>query len=126
MTADNLLTHIVSQTRANLEILVAQKQLADGDCRTLLEKLKSIEDVSQVVERTQNIAITPRVNTPDSRTTILSPAPGPAPVLFRARALWAYNEHGRVSLSFSLSEASTDAKAVQRIREIYLFLLETS
>lgn len=126
MTADSLLTHVVSQTRANLEILVAQKQLADSDCRALLEKLKSIEDVSQVAERTQNIAITPNFNIPDSRTINPLPTPGPTSMLFSARALWAYNEHGRVSFSSFLPIGNTDTKAVRRIRETYRSPRETS
>lgn len=104
MTVDSLLAHIVSQTRGNLEILVAQNQLADSDCRSLLEKLKSIEDVSKIAERTQNIALaqtatTPTHTTPDSRTSNPLPTPEPTSVLFRARAIWPYNEHGRVSFS---------------------------
>ncbi|KAF7773391.1 hypothetical protein Agabi119p4_5558 [Agaricus bisporus var. burnettii] len=108
MTVDSLLAHIVSQTRGNLEILVAQNQLADSECRSLLEKLKSIEDVSKIAERTQNTAIaqtatTPAHTTPDSRTSNPLPTPEPTSVLFRARAIWPYNEHGRESRDLPFS-----------------------
>lgn len=106
LNPDTLLAHIISQTRGNLEFLVSQNQLAENECRALLEKLKSIEDVSKITGRAQTIAITsssapsPLVSTVDTRvTTPLSP-PKPSPgtqVLFRARATWGYNEHGQVS-----------------------------
>ncbi|KXN91660.1 Unconventional myosin-Ie [Leucoagaricus sp. SymC.cos] len=109
---DVLLAHIASQTVANLEILVSQGQLPDNDCRPLLEKLKSIQDVSRITRRAQGLAITPVASpAPSSRIGALESMPSPfaspgAQVLFRARAVWGYNEHDQDprDLSFSADD----------------------
>ncbi|KAF9453480.1 SH3-domain-containing protein [Macrolepiota fuliginosa MF-IS2] len=102
MNPDTLLAHIASQTRGGLEFLVSQNQLTESDCQLLLQKLRSIEDVSQITTRTQSVSIShSAVSSPTDSTppraeipNLISP-PGPTTSLFRVRAIWGYNEHNQ-------------------------------
>lgn len=71
MDTHPFVAHILSQTRQNLEFLIAQNQISENDGRDILAKLSA----------------------PAAVVRSSSPAETAAPtVLFRAKALWDYNE----------------------------------
>jgi hypothetical protein len=104
-----LLAHIVSQTRQNVEFLMAQNEISRDVGQGILSNLPTASDITvrELSEQTRRMAIPPS-----------SPPPGtpsgppvrrslqPQPNLQRAKALWTYNENGSVSnfaFSFQLN-----------------------
>ncbi|KAG6862238.1 hypothetical protein C0995_002169 [Termitomyces sp. Mi166 len=111
MDAAALLAHILSQTRQNVDFLVAQKQISQDVANEILAKLpKPGVSIDVLAKKTQDLAIStpaPAAHTPTAASpygqassaagATSSPVPAPtlAPgVIFRAKALWDYNEHG--------------------------------
>ncbi|KAF5386032.1 hypothetical protein D9615_002499 [Tricholomella constricta] len=105
-----LLAHIVSQTRQNVEFLIAHKQISADDGQSILLKLPNAMKVSddatsRLVQKTQNLNI--GATTTSAPNAVVTPAytpsyqpPSPAAipgVLFRAKATWGYNESGDLS-----------------------------
>ena len=110
MPADSsaLLAHIVSQTRQNVEFLIAQDEISRDAGQRILAQLPTASDVAlrDLSEQTRRMTIP----TPSPQPSIeydRPPAPpsGPParrnaqqpPSLQQAKALWAYNENGSVS-----------------------------
>ncbi|ESK88797.1 hypothetical protein Moror_17131 [Moniliophthora roreri MCA 2997] len=99
MTAINasaLLDHIISQTKANVDFLVAQNHISPETGREILSRLpKASDPASNLVDSTRNLNI--RSSPP---TSSYVPPSGPPPPPFsnpnpvRAKALWGYNEDG--------------------------------
>jgi hypothetical protein len=119
-----VLSHIASQTKSNIEFLVSQGQLDDIDCRPLLVKLEAIlQSLGGAAPALSPVQI--------SKTDRLSPEPPPFSsigtdykVLFRARAVYGYNEHDQVIiLSFVVQRK---VETFSRIRGTCPSLLETS
>ncbi|KAG6845412.1 hypothetical protein H0H87_009759 [Tephrocybe sp. NHM501043] len=114
MDATALLAHILAQTRHNVEFLVSQKQISSEIGQDILSKLpkaKAPTSETDLVKQTQNLAISNPI--PAALPTTTSPSYGqaqhysppphllpptapalPTGVLFRAKAIWAYNENG--------------------------------
>jgi len=108
MDSQALLAHILSQTRQNIEFLITQNQIAANDGRDILAKLPppvqlsptpAQPSVATLTHQAHNLSIS---SMPMTRVDS-SPAPGGSPyppyggpvALFRAKALWSYNEHGQ-------------------------------
>ncbi|KAJ7721714.1 SH3 domain-containing protein [Mycena maculata] len=81
---DSPLAHIISQTRQNIEFLMAQNQISPDDGRKILAHLPSAPDRSMAAleQQTQNLLITPPSSAPPRRL-------GQS---VKAKALWGYNE----------------------------------
>lgn len=91
-----LLVHIASQTKSNLEFLASQGQLADVDYHMVLERLKSISNVSATARATPP---PPAFQVDDFRSS----SSQNSQALFRARAVWGYNEHAQDPRDLSFS-----------------------
>jgi LAS seventeen-binding protein 1/2 len=104
-----LTAHIVSQTRQNVEFLMAQGEIPRSVGQDILTKLPTAGDVSlrALSEQTRRMTIpSPPVSQPSvNYSPPLSPPSGPParrvvppsqPNIQRAKALWAYNENGSV------------------------------
>ncbi|KAH9958574.1 SH3 domain-containing protein [Russula dissimulans] len=100
-----LVAHIVSQTRHNVEFLVAQNEISRDAGQRILSQLPSSSDAAvwELSEQTRLMAIPSahsqhsveydRPSRPPSGPPVRR-VPQPQPSLQRARALWAYNEDG--------------------------------
>ncbi|KAI0297267.1 SH3 domain-containing protein [Multifurca ochricompacta] len=102
-----LIAHIVSQTRQNVEFLMAQNEIPRDVGQGILAKLPTASDVTlrDLSEQTRRMTIP---SPPLSHTsTDYAPPPGPPsgppvrraippqqPAMQRAKALWTYNEYG--------------------------------
>jgi LAS seventeen-binding protein 1/2 len=102
-----LLAHIVSQTRQNVEFLMAQDEISRDAGQRILAQLPNSSDVAlrDLSEQTRRMAIpTPSPQPPIHYDPPSAPEPGPParrntqqpPSLQQAKALWAYNENGSV------------------------------
>ncbi|KAJ8487621.1 hypothetical protein ONZ45_g14273 [Pleurotus djamor] len=89
-----LLTHIVSQTRQNVEFLMAQNAISAADGRDILGRLAvpAASPVAALTQQTQRVGLH-NVNTNRS--------------LFQARALWAYNEDRREANDLTFRQGDT-------------------
>jgi hypothetical protein len=76
MNAQTANAYIIAQTKENISFLQSTNQISADDAQLILSKLPS--------ELSRNPALRP-------------PPPIPSSFLFRARALWSYNEDGRVT-----------------------------
>ena len=102
-----LLAHIVSQTRQNVEFLIAQNEISRDAGQRILSQLPAASDVTvqELSDQTRRMTIpspapqpsiqydpppTPPSGPPVRRT------PQPQPTLQQAKALWSYNENGSV------------------------------
>jgi hypothetical protein len=112
MPADTsaLLAHIVSQTRQNVEFLMAQDEISRDAGQRILAQLPNASDIAlrDLSEQTRRMAIpTPSPQPPIDYDPPSAPPSGPLalrntqqpPSLQQAKALWAYNENGSVSNS---------------------------
>ncbi|KAJ3474577.1 hypothetical protein NLI96_g12381 [Meripilus lineatus] len=97
------LSHIISQTQANISFLVANNYLSSTDASDMISRLAEAQakgianrSTSTIGNSISNLSITPppqpSVTPPPARRNV----PPPPPRYIRARALWAYNEDGRV------------------------------
>jgi len=102
-----LIAHIVSQTRQNVEFLVAQNEIPRDAGQRILSQLPNSNDVAvrELSEQTRRMAMPSapvqpsaeydRPSRPPSGPPIRRAAAAPPqPALQRARALWTYNEDG--------------------------------
>ena len=104
-----LLAHIVSQTRQNVEFLIAQNEISRDAGQRILNQLPTASDVAvrELSEQTRRMAIP----SPPQPSIEYDRPPGPPPsgppvrrisqsqpALQRAKALWPYNENGSVSI----------------------------
>ena len=103
-----LLAHIVSQTRQNVEFLVAHNEISRDAGQRILTQLPSASDaaVRDLSDQTRRMAI-PSPPPQPSIEYDRSPGPPPSgppirrlpqaqPALQQAKALWSYNENGSV------------------------------
>ena len=111
-----MLLLLVSQTKANLDMLVSQNYLMASDVAGILSQLSSIQADSDhsppspilpVSERTRQMSLLDRENRIPERAPsppkavmpirrIVPPPPAPATRLPQAKALWDYNVDGSV------------------------------
>jgi LAS seventeen-binding protein 1/2 len=110
-----LLSHILSQTRQNIELLMAHNQIPRYIGQDMLTKLPTASDaaVRDLSEQTRRMTIPspplppPSINYspppgPPSGPPARRIVPPPQPRIQRAKALWAYNENASVSLSYQI------------------------
>ena len=95
----NATAYIVAQTRENISFLQLTNQISSEDAQLILSKLPCEWYETEKVATSPVAMIMPneqRVKNP----ALLSrpPPPIPSSFLFRARALWNYNEDGRVKV----------------------------
>jgi LAS seventeen-binding protein 1/2 len=112
MPADHsaLLAHIVSQTRQNVEFLVAQNEISRDAGQRILSQLPGASDaaVLELAEQTGRMTIPSppsqpsneydRPPGPPSGPLVRRNSPPSQPSLQRAKALWSYNENGSVGI----------------------------
>lgn len=122
MPADSsaLLAHIVSQTRQNVEFLMAQNEISRDAGQRILAQLPNSSDVAvrDLSEQTRRMTIpSPSPQPPSEYDRSSVPPSGPParrnnaqppPSLQQARALWAYNDHGAVSIPPLHRRSSTE------------------
>jgi hypothetical protein len=77
--------YIIAQTKENISFLQSTNQISSEDAQLILSKLPS--ELSKI-------------------PALRPPPPIPSSFLFRARALWSYNEDGRVPTFASISLVS--------------------
>ncbi|PPQ85374.1 hypothetical protein CVT25_006405 [Psilocybe cyanescens] len=107
MNTNRAIEYVVSQTRENISFLLSVQQISPGDAKDILDKLPRIAGAplkSSELDRSfpapysdyvdaRNPA--PPTKTPVNLLTARPVPPIPSPFLFRAKALWNYNEDGR-------------------------------
>ena len=109
-----LLAHIVSQTRQNVEFLMAHNEISRDAGQDILAKLPTASDITarELSDQTRRMTIRPSSTPTSSYDPPSAPPPGPPvrrvppaqpqPSMQRAKALWSYNENGSV-MHFPLS-----------------------
>ncbi|KAH7884687.1 SH3 domain-containing protein [Phlebopus sp. FC_14] len=82
-----ILAHILSQTRHNVELLVAHKQISDADGREILSKLSGTahSSVVSLTQRTQHLSVSSTPSVASDHSVPPNPAP---PKVEEARAIW--------------------------------------
>ena len=103
-----LLAHIVSQTRQNVEFLMAHNEISRDAGQDILAKLPTASDITarELSDQTRRMTIRPSSPPTSSYDHPSAPPPGPPvrrvppaqpqPSMQRAKALWSYNENGSV------------------------------
>lgn len=99
--ADALLSHILSQTKANIDFLISQKQISQADGRDILAKLPIADDnaIIALSQQTQNLAFAQSEPIPSPNNSVILSRRGVPPPPKRAthvRALWNWNDNGEV------------------------------
>ena len=96
--ASALLDHILAQTLSNVEFLASHNYISPVDASQISTRLITAQNRGDaeadtpLVQSMQALAVTPIPPAPGRRVV----PPPPQPRLKQARALWAYNEDGRV------------------------------
>jgi hypothetical protein len=105
-----LLAHIVSQTRQNVEFLVAQNEISRDAGQRILSQLPNSSDTAlrELSEQTSRLMMPSpppqpsieydRPPGPSSGPLVRRSSPPSQPSLQRAKALWSYNENGSVGI----------------------------
>ena len=93
-----LLAHVLSQTQQNINFLASQNYISVNEASELIARLSQgptspITPPDSLAASMNNLAVGP-VRTPEPSRRI--PPPPPRNSVQKARALWAYNEDGRV------------------------------
>lgn len=96
--SDAFLAHVVSRMQTDIEFLVAQGVISAADGQVMSGKLPSAQQTPTPIA---SPAFTPTPVAPPVRREE-SPTP-PSSQLPHAKALWPYNENGRVSNSSCVS-----------------------
>lgn len=128
MTVTDPLAYVLTQTKANIEFLKSANQITSEDARIILERLplsasaalrNDTSDIFAMPMANLNLGPNtpvpeaakpgsnlppPPVRTPVAPVSALSRPPPPIPlsILFKARAMWGYNENGTVRSSLLL------------------------
>ncbi|KAL0954700.1 hypothetical protein HGRIS_003649 [Hohenbuehelia grisea] len=103
--SDALLSHILSQTRQNVQFLIDQNHLSAVDGREIMARLpagpNSVQDITQATQRlgfsAPTVAAVPAMSPPYNAQVHKANVPPPPPppqqpqYLFQAKALWDYN-----------------------------------
>jgi hypothetical protein len=96
MSDSAFVSHLVSQTRANIDFLQAQGYLTKADATNIQSKLATAN--IKASDESANPPVS--IPQPHNQVSTYQPHPPqptqPTPSYPRARALWAYNEDGRV------------------------------
>ena len=99
MSDSAFISHLVSQTRANVDFLQAQGYLTKADATNIQSKLATAN--IKASDKSANPPIS--IPQPHNQVSTYQPhppqppqLPQPTPSYPRARALWTYNEDGRV------------------------------
>lgn len=98
-----LLNHIISQTKQNIEFLIAQKHISQTDGQAILAKIPSADTSSILAlsEQTQRLAVTPQSPSepspnPQNAVATRRAVPAPPRRTEQVRALWDWNMYGQV------------------------------
>ena len=96
-----LLDHIFSQTQANIQFLESQNYIPPAEAKDILSRLAAAQNNSRNVDSgiassMQALALAPAAPPPQRRSV----PPPRQPRTTQARALWAYNEDGRVRIIY--------------------------
>ncbi|KDR78945.1 hypothetical protein GALMADRAFT_244607 [Galerina marginata CBS 339.88] len=104
MSANQVIDHLISQTRENVSFLCSIQRLSSEDANFILAKLPS-PTASKALNTNATFPTpssgfdkpneNPPSRSPVSVLTARPPPPIPSPALFRVRALWGYNEDGK-------------------------------
>lgn len=98
-----LLAHVLSQTQQNISFLAAQNYITPTDAAELLTRLSQAPSptpsVDNLTPALNNLSVGP-APTDSVRRNIPPPPPSRASNVQKARAIWAYNEDGRVSPAY--------------------------
>lgn len=99
--ADALLAHILSQTKANIDLLISQKKISQADGHDILSKLPTVDDNAIVAlsQQTRNLGLVQSAPTPSPNNSVIPSRRGVPPPPKRAtqvRALWDWNNNGEV------------------------------
>ena len=94
-----LLAHVLSQTQANINFLASQNYITSSKAFELIGRLSqgpaAVHALSPYVAASiSNLSLGPVRSSEPARRVV--PPPHPRNRTTQARALWAYNEHGRV------------------------------
>ena len=99
-----LLAHVFQQTQSNISFLASQNYISPTDASELLSRLTTAQSrANSATDRSadslqasiQNLSVSP-APVPISPNNTGRRVPPPPPRYQRAKALWAYNEDGRV------------------------------
>ena len=90
-----LLAHVLSQTQQNISFLASQNYISPTEASELIARLSQSPQADSLAASMNNLAVSP-VRAPSPVRRVIPPPP-PRTNTKRARALWAYNEDGRVS-----------------------------
>ena len=94
-----LLAHVLSQTQQNISFLASQNYISPAEASELIARLSQSPQADSLAASMNNLAVTPaRAPSPVRRVV---PPPPARNTTKKARALWAYNEDGRVSSDYS-------------------------
>ncbi|KIM40588.1 hypothetical protein M413DRAFT_446019 [Hebeloma cylindrosporum] len=89
MNAQSATAYIVAQTKENILFLQSTNQISSEDAQLILSKLPS------------------ESSPPPKNPALRPPPPIPSSFMFRARALWSYNEDGRESNDHKFASGDT-------------------
>ncbi|KAF8907367.1 hypothetical protein CPB84DRAFT_1769032, partial [Gymnopilus junonius] len=94
MTSNEASDYLVSQTRDNISLLLLLGRISSGDARDILAKIPAVKSPLSRVDPTAGF------DRPPSRTVVgnlarPSPIPNPNNYVFKAKAIWGYNEDRR-------------------------------
>jgi hypothetical protein len=98
-TSGALLNHIFTQTEANISFLASQNYISSQDATDILTRLntahsRASSDNSSIANSMQALALAPSPAVPPPARRGVPPPPQPR--LTQAKAIWGYNEDGRV------------------------------
>ena len=125
-----MLAHIVSQTRQNVEFLMAHNEISRDAGQDILAKLPTASDITarELSDQTRRMTIQPSSAPTSSYDPPAAPPPGPPvrrappaqpqPSLQRAKALWTYNENGSVCTFPSFLTNSTLMSVLQEPNDL--------
>ena len=92
-----LLSHVLQQTQANINFLASQNYITHAEASDLISRLTQGGEHDSLVSSMNNLPVGP-VRAPPEPARRSVPPPPPRSAVQKARALWAYNEDGRVSI----------------------------
>ena len=101
------LQHLLSQTQANITFLASQGYIPTTDATDMITRLatahtKKATSPNTLASSVQSLSIAPSAPTPApvAEPPVRRAVPVPPPRNQKAKALWAYNEDGRVRITY--------------------------
>jgi hypothetical protein len=110
------LDHIVSQTRHNIEFLLAQDQISQTDASAILDRLPATWEQSSAAPIAPVPQATPARKVAPAPSSFASPPAYVPPAVTQCRALWAYKGEVRLRSPFSRSSFDLLNTGAQRSR----------